>query len=93
MTIKGIPQELAAMTPAQVEEVLAFYGGLGIAELRDRQNLVRAQQAKAFAMTDGYAKTRATSNLAVDEALLAEAVFRSTWPDERHAIDISRWRS
>jgi len=88
-----LPRELALMTPAQVDAVLYFYGQLGLPELRGRQGLIRKQQAAALAMPEGKAKNRAFSNLAVDEHLLAEAVWRSQWPDEPHSIDVSRWLS
>ena len=87
-----LPQELAQMTPEQVESVLAFYGGLPLEELRKRQDIVRSQQAKMFPRPRSAMNRIGLSNLAIDDLLLAEAVFRSQWPAEAHTIDVTPYQ-
>ena len=86
-----LPYELARMTPDQVEAILDFYVGLGLPALRGRQARGRAQQAAAFAKPESAARDLRLRNLAVDEALLSEAVWRTAWPAERHVIEVESW--
>jgi len=88
---KNLPRELARMTPAQVESVLAYFVTLPISELRFRQVLDNEKIGRAFAMPDGEVRTTALNNLQIDQELLAEAVHRQTFSPHHRTIDVSRW--
>jgi hypothetical protein len=87
------PADLTQLAAEQVEAWLDFYVDLGLSALRRRQALCHAAQVGAYARPESAARSLALRNLAVEEALLAEAVWRTAWPDERHVIDVRRWSS
>jgi hypothetical protein len=88
-TSTDLPRDLARMTPAQVEQVIAFYVSLPLANLRSRQRIAEQQRAGA----DVRRHAEGIRNLQINMDLLAEAVFRQTWPEEpQHTIDIARYR-
>ena len=88
----NLPQQLARMTPEQVESVLAYLGSLSLKKLRERQALDDAQIKRAWALSEGEIRKTTLANLQIDQELIAEAISRQHFPDvPQRTIEVSRW--
>lgn len=72
-----LPRDVTAYTPDQKERVVRYFAGLGLPDLRRRQDINLQQQRAAYDQKNA----RASANLQANYDLLTEAVDRSEFGD------------